>query len=52
MAWVKSFMRLESFFKGRIKAYVMPEYRSIDIDTKMDLMFAEVIYNTVCKGRL
>jgi CMP-N-acetylneuraminic acid synthetase len=50
MAWIQSFIRLGTFFKGRIKAHLMPEHRSIDIDTEMDLMFAKLIYSTLIKG--
>ena len=49
MAWVKSFKKLGSFFKGRVKAYAMPEDRSIDIDDEKDLLYAELIYNRLRK---
>lgn len=40
-AWIESLIRLKSFYTGRVRGFVMPRARSIDIDTVDDFAFAE-----------
>lgn len=35
----------QNFFRGRAKAVVIPTHRSVDINTIMDVKYAETIYN-------
>ena len=41
--WSKSFDKNRNFYKGEVKGYYMPRERSVDIDTKLDFIFAETI---------
>lgn len=41
--WSKSFDKNRNFYKGKVKGYYMPRERSVDIDTKLDFIFAETI---------
>lgn len=38
-------LKAKSMFEGRVKAVVVPPERAVDIDTEMDLRFAEFILN-------
>lgn len=38
-------LKARSMFEGRVKAVVVPPERAVDIDTEMDLRFAEFILN-------
>ncbi|MEQ9109286.1 MAG: acylneuraminate cytidylyltransferase family protein [Rhodospirillaceae bacterium] len=40
-SWITSLNKLESFYTGRVRSYVMPRSRSIDIDTEEDFALAE-----------
>ena len=43
MGWSKVCLEKKSFFNGKIRVYVMPWWRSIDIDTELELKFAEFL---------
>ena len=40
-SWITSLNKLESFYTGRVRSYVMPRSRSVDIDTVEDFALAE-----------
>lgn len=40
-SWIESLLQLESFYTGRVRGFVMPRARSVDIDTAEDFAFAE-----------
>lgn len=39
--WIESLLRLQSFYTGRVRGFVMPRSRSVDIDSAEDFAFAE-----------
>lgn len=41
--WAESFKKYRNFYFGKIKGYYMPRERSIDIDTKLDMILVSVI---------
>lgn len=40
-SWIPSLNNLKSFYTGRVRSYVMPRSRSVDIDTADDFALAE-----------
>lgn len=46
LSWWKSFDVNRNFFKGRVRGYVMPRLASVDIDDRIDLMYAEFLLDT------
>lgn len=43
LAWLEQFRLADNFFQGRVKAHAMPQERSVDVDTELDLAIAELI---------
>lgn len=41
--WWKSFQRNRNFFRGRVKGYAMPRERSVDVDSEMDFLTADMM---------
>jgi len=41
---LKKFLNFKSFFKGKMRLYVMPRHRSVDIETKTDFELAKFFY--------
>lgn len=42
--------RTRSFFAGRVRGYVMPRDRSLDIDDEIDWQLAEILLNTTTRA--
>jgi N-acylneuraminate cytidylyltransferase len=40
----------DSYFDGRVKAHIVPPERAVDIDTEMDLAFAEFLFQRNAAG--
>ena len=40
-SWCDSFNENRNYYKGKVKGYLMPRERSIDIDTKLDIKICE-----------
>lgn len=45
LGWIESFLKHKSLFKEKVKAYIMPWERSIDIDDAYDFRIAESLMN-------
>ena len=43
------FKKEKFFYQEGSFAYIMPQLRSVDIDTLMDFKFAEILYRETCK---
>lgn len=41
--WWDSFAKNRNFYRGKVKEYFMPRDRSVDIDTELDFLLAELI---------
>ncbi len=41
--WMKKFLNNRNFWKGKVRGYVMERLDSVDIDTEMDLAYAEFL---------
>ena len=41
--WWQSFGENRNFFRGKVRPYVMPKLRSLDIDTEEDFLIAELV---------
>jgi len=48
--WINKFLKNKDFFKEKIKAYIIPRNRSIDIDYLEDLIIARKFYRKVFKS--
>lgn len=45
----KFIMEAKAIFEGKVKAVLIPEERALDIDTELDLKFAEILIREGCK---
>ncbi|MES0488489.1 MAG: acylneuraminate cytidylyltransferase family protein [Leptospirales bacterium] len=43
--WMEKFLINQNFWKGKVKGYAMGRMDSLDIDTELDLEYAEFVYN-------
>jgi CMP-N-acetylneuraminic acid synthetase len=48
--WSEHFEKVRNFYIGRIRGYHMPRYKSVDIDTKLDLIVAETLLKEMENG--
>ncbi|MBE0471256.1 MAG: acylneuraminate cytidylyltransferase family protein [Methyloprofundus sp.] len=45
IGWIDAFKRNRGFYSNNMKIFSMPEFRSVDIDTREDLVYAEAVFN-------
>lgn len=43
IAWTQSLRKQGNFFRGKVRGYAMPREYSVDIDTSLDLKYAELL---------
>ena len=43
MAWLNQFNERDNFFQGVVKGHIMDGLKSIDIDSRIDLVFANLL---------
>ena len=43
ISWMESFCKYRNFWKGNVKGYIMQRIHSVDIDTEMDLNYAQFL---------
>lgn len=46
-SWMNKFMENKNYYKGKVVGYFMPRERSVDIDTRLDMMVAEAVGKTL-----
>lgn len=44
--WLEPFLKLRSFYRGRVGGYVMPRLHSVDIDEEADLLYAQFLIDS------
>lgn len=47
MAWWKSLIQNQNFYRGRVKGYEIEKNRSVDINDELDMKFAELRINQI-----